>query len=289
MAEPRRVAVLGTGIMGAPIARNLHDAGFDITVWNRTRAKAEGLGATVADDPAAVVRDADVVVTMLSDVDAVLGTMRDGGALDALSDDAIWLQMSTIGLDGNETAARAAAERGIAYVDAPVLGSKQPAEAGELVVLASGPKDALDALEPLFDVIGKKTLRLGDAGEGSRLKLVVNAWIVSMVESLAETIGFAQKIGIDPETFLATIDGAPMGAPYAQVKGKTMIERQFPPSFPLKLALKDAELVLEAAEGLDLPVAKAAAAQFRRSVELGHGDEDMAAVYEAVAHDLEEK
>ena len=290
MSDQPTVAVLGTGIMGAPMASNIAKAGFETRVWNRTPDKAQPVaedGASVADSPAAAVEGADIVVTMLADGDAVDAVMSDGGALEAMRDDAIWLQTSTVGIAALERLAQLADERGVRFVDAPVVGTKQPAEQGQLTVLASGPPDALDACTPVFEAVGGRTIRLGEAGEGTRLKLVINNWLLGIVEDLAETIAFAEHIGVPPETFLGAIDGSTVGAPYAQLKGKQILAREFPPAFPLSLALKDARLVLEAAErhGVSLKVAQAAAEQFERAEKLGHGDEDMAAVYYASAAD----
>ena len=166
-----------------------------------------------------------------------------------------------------------------------MLGTKGPAEQGKLTVLASGPDDALDRSSPVFDAIGAKTVRLGEAGAGTRLKLVINNWLLSLLGNLAETIAFAESINVDPKSFLEAIDGGAVGSPYAQMKGPMMIERDFTTAFPLKLALKDLELVLEAAERHDaeMRVAGAAAQNFRKAVDQGHGDEDMSAVYHASA------
>src|SRR6266496_1884128 len=169
-----RIAVLGTGVMGGPIARNLAAAGHDVRAWNRTREKAEGLGAEVADTPAEAVRDAEAVITMLSDGPAVEAVLPE------LDDDVLWIQMSTVGVD--DTARFA--ERHSRFLDAPVLGSKPQAEAGELLVLAAG-KERPDEL---FDAIASRVLWLADEpGAGTRLKLVVNLWIMNLVENLAET------------------------------------------------------------------------------------------------------
>lgn len=273
-----RVAVLGTGTMGAPMARNIADAGMDVRVWNRTRERAEGI-AEVADSAADAVRDADVMVTMLSDGDAVEAVARD--ALDALPDGAVWLQMSTVGIAANERLATLAEERGVAFVDAPVSGTKKPAEDGELVVVASGPREARERAKPVFDAVGSKVVELGEAGEAQRFKLVMNAWLAALVDTLAETLAFAESIDVDPSRFLSAIDGAAVGAPYAQLKGKMMIERSFPPSFSLDLMRKDAGLVLEAAERHDFeaPLMETVARVFDRAIEAGHGDEDMAAAF----------
>jgi 3-hydroxyisobutyrate dehydrogenase len=272
-----RVAVLGTGIMGAPMARNLATAGHEVRAWNRSPEKAQGIdGVEPAADIAEAVRDADVVVTMLSDAGAVEAVVRE--ALPAL-DGRVLVQMSTIGPE----ATGRLAEQVEAFVDAPVLGTKAPAEEGKLIVLASGPEDVRERVAPVFDAVGAKTVWLGEAGAGSRLKLVLNTWLLALTEGLAEAIALAEALGVDPQTFLDTIDGGPMGAPYANFKGKLMIERDFPPSFPLELALKDARLALAAADeqGLRLPVLEAVAEQMRRADEAGHGREDMAATIHA--------
>ncbi|HKN94347.1 MAG TPA: NAD(P)-dependent oxidoreductase [Thermoleophilaceae bacterium] len=278
------VAVLGTGIMGGPMAKNVAGAGLDTRVWNRTREKAEGLGLPVAGSPAEAVDGADIVLTMLAEGGAVESVMTEGGALDAMGDDAVWLQASTVGIAATERLSTLAEKRGIAYVDAPVLGTKAPAEKGELTILASGPDAALDICEPVFDAIGAKTVRLGEAGAGTRLKLVTNTWLLSLLGDLAESVAFAERLGVEPERFLEAIDG-PTGSPYAQMKGPMMIKRDFSTSFPLKLALKDLELVLDAADRHDarMPVAAATAESFRRAIDQGHGDEDMSAVFLASA------
>ncbi|HYH90885.1 MAG TPA: NAD(P)-dependent oxidoreductase [Solirubrobacteraceae bacterium] len=275
-----RVAVLGTGIMGAPMARNLRAAGHEVSAWNRSPEKAALDGIDAAGSIAEAVSGADVVVTMLADGDAVEAV---AGEAFAAMDGAVLAQMSTIGVAATERVAERARAADVPFVDAPVLGTKQPAEQGALIVLASGPDDVRDRVAPVFDAVGAKTLWLGDAGAGSRLKLVINTWLLSLTEGLAEAIALAGELGVDPQTFLDTIDGGPIGAPYAQLKGKLMIDGDFPPSFPLDLALKDARLALAAAEerGLRLGALAAVAEQMERAVEAGHGSEDMAATIHA--------
>jgi 3-hydroxyisobutyrate dehydrogenase len=285
VAEDLKVALLGTGIMGAAMARNLLGAGMEVRAWNRSTEKAEPLaddGATVVEDPAEAARGADFLLTMLADADAIEDVVGNG-VLPALAEDAVWLQMSTVGERGHATLAHLAAENGVAFVDAPVLGTKAPAEQGQLVVLASGPEEVREKCEPVFGAVGGRTVWLGEAGEGSRLKLVVNNWIVGLLGVLAETIAFARATGVEPQKFLETIEGGPLGLPYAQIKGGMMIEEEFPTSFSAKLARKDAALVLDAAgaRGLDMAVAFAVAARFDEAIEAGHGEDDMAAVYEA--------
>jgi len=285
MAAISSVAVLGTGIMGAPMARNLRAAGLDVRAWNRTPEKAQALGdagVEVAERPVDAVVGADGVVTMLADGAAVERVMTDDGALAAMDDEAVWIQTSTVGVSAQARLAEAAAERGTAFVDAPVLGTRQPAEAGELIVLAAGEERLRDRCRPVFDAIGSQTRWLGDVGSATRFKLVLNGWIVGLVETLAETLGLARALHIEPQAFLSAIEGGPLDCAYAQTKGAAMADESFePPAFPLRLAAKDARLVLEAAReaGLTLPLMRATCSQFERSIEQGHGDEDMAAAY----------
>jgi len=288
MGDKGTVAVLGTGIMGAAMARRLCGAGFDVRVWNRTRERAEPLaeaGASVAASPAEAADQADYILTVLADGGAVEAVMfGPDGAAGTAGDDVVWLQMSTVGVRAAEVLGRAAALRDLVYVDAPVLGTKEPAERGQLLVLASGPDDARDRCAPVFEAVAGRVLWLGPAGAGSRLKLVVNAWLLGLLGALAESVALAQSIGADPAQFLDAIRGGPLGAPYADLKGRMMMEADFPPSFALHLAHKDVRLVLEAAGDCDmpLPLAGTMAQQFGRATQLGHGDEDLAAVYYAV-------
>ncbi len=281
------IAFLGAGTMGAPMARNLLRSGFDLRLWNRTPERARPLeadGATLCGDPTEAARDAEIVITMLSDAEAVLAAATP--ALDAVAPSAVWLQMSTIGLEGTNRCAEIADRAGVTLVDAPVLGTRQPAENAQLVILASGAPDARERAQPVFDVVGRRTLWLGEAGVGSRCKVVVNSWIVGVVNVLAETIGLAHALDLDPQQFFDAIDGGPLDLPYARLKGAAMIAENFDDAaFRLALARKDADLVLEAAGqlGLELPVMEAVAERMRAVEDDGHGDEDMAATYWATA------
>lgn len=289
MSQDETVAVLGAGgTMGLPMARNIAKAGIEVRAWNRTREKADPLSedrAAVFDTAAEATSGSSIVLTILSDADAVMETMEEvDGALAGMDEGTIWLQMSTIGIDGTERCAELAETHDLVLVDAPVVGTKQPAEEGKLTVLASGPDDALEGCEPIFEAVGQKTVRLGEAGTGTRMKLVINSWLLSLVEGLAETVAFAEGIDIDPAQFLDTISGGPVDNPYAQMKGKMMIERSFEPSFKLELAAKDARLVIEAMErhDLDLPMLDAIRDQLEEAAR-EHGDKDMAAAYLASA------
>lgn len=287
MQARETVALLGTGMMGAGMGRNLLRAGFEVRAWNRTAAKAEPLasdGATVATSPAEAAAGAGIVVTMLADGAAVEAAMTGpSGALGALGDGSVWMQSSTVGVDDTERLAGLAGRHGVEFVDAPVLGTRQPAEQGELTVLASGPERALQRCEPVFDAIGARTLRLGEAGAGTRLKLVVNSWIIGLLGALASTIALARSLGVDPEQFLATIEGGAMGSAYARIKGDLMAAGDYPTSFAVTLAQKDTRLALEAAarHGTDLPLLRVVDGLFDEAIARGLGGADMAAVYEA--------
>jgi 3-hydroxyisobutyrate dehydrogenase len=280
------VAVLGTGTIGEPVARNLVRGGFEVRVWNRTLEKAEPLGqdgAAVCGSAADAAHGAELVLTLLADADATAETVEEV----EFADGAVWVQSATVGVNGAERLAELAQEKGVAFVDAPVLGTREPAEEGKLVVLASGPEGALDRCEPLFDAIGQATRRLGPVPNGSKLKMVTNLWLLAVTDGAAEAIALAEGLGLDPREFLATMEGSQIDTPYLHLKGEAMLERRLDPSFKLKLAEKDASLVLEAAAraGVETRLARAVREAFERAVELGHGDEDMAAVYFAARRD----
>ncbi len=277
-----RIGLLGTGIMGAGMARSIIRAGHDLTVWNRSHDKAAPLaddGATVVTDPVDAVRGADVVVTMLYDADSVADVLGQVG--DAFSDDSVWLQTSTVGLDGVDRLARLARDHGIAMLDAPVLGTKEPAEKGALTVLVGGDESLRERVEPVLDAIGAGTVWVGsELGDGHRLKLVANSWVLSLVTATGQAIGLAQRLGVDPQLFLDAISGGPLDAGYAQLKGKAMLARKFPASFGADGALKDAGLIAAAMEsvGMDASVMQAIHDRFVATVDAGHGREDMASV-----------
>lgn len=277
------IAFLGTGTMGAPMARHLLGAGHRVRVWNRTREKAEPLvehGARVARDPAEAIDGADVLVTMLLDAHATEAAVGDG--LRCARPGMLWWQAGTVGIAGTERLSGLAAEHGLAYVDAPVLGTKQPAEDGKLLVLAAGPADALDRLEEdVFGPTAARVLRVGDApGAATRLKLVANHWVFVLVQGVAETVQLARALDVDPALWLKAIEAGPLDSAYAQLKGKAMIAGEFPPSFGLDNAAKDTRLILEAAADNDLGLgfAQVIRDRFAAASAAGHGDEDMAAV-----------
>ncbi|UKY50030.1 NAD(P)-dependent oxidoreductase [Streptomyces inhibens] len=279
------VAVLGTGIMGAAMARNLARAGLDVRVWNRTRARAEPLaadGARVTDTPAEAVDGADAVLTMLLDGDAVLDALRQ--AAPALPAGAVWLQMSTVGAEGLAPLARFADEHALRFVDAPVLGTKAPAEKGGLTILAAGPEDVRERAGQVFDIVGSITRWVGEdgaSGAASRLKLVVNSWVLTIINGTGEALALAKGLGVDPRDFLAAIAGGSLDMPYLRMKSELILSEDYPASFTVSAARKDARLITEAARdaGVRLDLVPAAAERFRRAEEQGHGEEDGTAAY----------
>jgi 3-hydroxyisobutyrate dehydrogenase len=278
------VAFIGTGRMGGPMAANLARGGFDVRVWDRTVTHAEPLaadGAVVATSPAEAATDAAIVITMLADGAATeQAATGPGGMLDA-GPGIIWVQMGTVGVEWTTRLASIAADRGAVFVDAPVSGSEGPAKAGQLVILASGPAQVRDVLAPVFGVLGRDTVWLGPAGNGTKTKLVLNNWLADLAEMTAETLSFARRLGLDPAEVVDLLQSNPLGAPYAVQKARVMLAGDFSPAFALKHALKDAELAAQAAQasGATLTLTSALLPRWRDTAASGHGDEDVAAVY----------
>jgi 3-hydroxyisobutyrate dehydrogenase len=270
--------------MGQPMAANLARAGFEVRAWNRSPAKIgplAGANVVLASSPAEAADGADVVLTMLSDGDAVLAAMLgEQGALTEMSADSVWLQMSTIGETATARCAELAEPHLISFVDAPVLGSRGPAENRELITLASGPQQLRDRLQPVFDALSRKTIWLGPAGAGTRLKLVLNAWVLTVVEAGAELVALAEGFGLDPAMIFEALDGGPLDLPYLRMKAKAIAERDFQPAFRLALAAKDAELAEEAARqrGLELPLLTLLAERLALGA-ASYPDQDISATY----------
>jgi 3-hydroxyisobutyrate dehydrogenase len=280
-----RVAVLGTGTMGTAMARSLLRSHLAVTVWNRNAGRARPLvdaGARLAADPADAVRNADIVLTMLFDTDAVLAVA--GTFLPAVGAGAVWMQSSTIGADGMKAVASAAASHGVQVVDAPVLGTKDPAERATLTVLASGDETAVATLRPVFDAIGSRTIIVGDrVGAASDLKLVCNAWVASLTAGTAQSIALARDFGLEPTQFIDAVAGSASDSPYVHLKGTTILEGTRAPQFALDGLLKDLRLAQATAGSAnptpyldDLEQLYAAASRD------GHGGDDVAWVYDAI-------
>lgn len=281
------VALLGTGIMGTAMARTLLRDGHRVTVWNRTAARAEPLradGAAVAASPAEAVTGAEVVVTILGDGETALAVMAD--AAPGLRTGQVWAQMGTVAVDDVPRLAALAAEHGVTFVDAPVQGTKQPAEQGNLVVLAAGPEKARPVLEPVFGTLGSRTLWLDEDGAGAagtRLKLAAVSYAISLTSVIAESVALTRALGLDPALLGEVLTGGPLDNAYLQVKMKAIVEDELAPSFAVRTAEKNTRIIHDAAAsaGIRVDVNDAAGERFRRAIEQGHGDADMAATYHA--------
>jgi 3-hydroxyisobutyrate dehydrogenase len=282
------VTVLGAGIMGSAMTRNLVAAGVKTRVWDRSSAATAPLaaaGAVVASSAREAVQDADVVITMLPTADAAESVVFDEGVADAFADGAVWAQMGTVGVEATvRFGERLAAQRpGVLFVDAPVSGSKGPAEQGQLLILASGPAAAADRLDPVFAILGRKTVWLGQAGQGSRVKLAVNAYMSILIEGVAETLELADRFGIGHQQLADAIEGGPLDAPIADAKLHKMDRGDYAPEFPLEWALKDVDLAIGAAGGEAPPLLAALSSQWHAAVAAGHGRQDISAARLALA------
>ena len=278
------IAFLGTGRMGSPMAANLAHAGFGVRAWNRTASRAAALaadGATVAASPAQAVKGAGILITMLADGPATEQAAIGPDGFLPRACGVIWVQMATVGVEWTERLADAAARYGVTFVDAPVSGSEGPARAGQLTILASGPGQVRDLLAPVFGTLGRATVWLGPAGQGTRAKLVLNSWLVDLTEATAETLAFARQLGLDPAAIVGLLQSTPLGSPYAAQKAGLMLAGDFAPAFALKHALKDAELAAVAAQasGAELTLTQALLPRWRRAAADGHAEDDLAAIY----------
>ena len=277
------VAVLGIGAMGHGMATSALRAGIPTIVWNRTveatRDLAE-LGAEVAETAAGAARRAAIVVTMVTDADAVLSIARDQGMLAALAPGAIWAQMSTIGMAGTDrVVAMAGAERpDVMLLDAPVSGSKDPAEHGQLTIFASGPDEARPGVAPLFDALGQRTIWVGAAGAGTRLKLVNNTWLAFAAEAVAESVALARRLGLETETVVDALGGGPLVSTWQAAKLRRIADGEFSAQFALSLALKDVHLALQSAGGDRFAVLACLADEWQQAVEQGLGEQDLTIV-----------
>lgn len=287
MSAGPTVALLGTGIMGAGMGHNVLAAGLSLRVWNRTASKAQPLveaGATPAADPAEAVRGADVVVTMLGDADDVVAVMDD--AAGGLAAGQVWLQTTTVGVEPLGRLVPVAERHGLTLLDAPVLGTRAPAESGQLVMFVAGDPAARATVDPVLDAVGKQTVWVADTAAdaaASRLKLVANSWVLAVTAATGESVALAEALGVDPQAFLDAVAGGPLDLPYLQLKAKAIVGDDWTPSFTVDNAAKDAGLIVDAAgaAGVRLDVAEAVRTRLRRASERGHGGDDMAAAYKA--------
>jgi 3-hydroxyisobutyrate dehydrogenase len=277
-----RVGLLGVGLMGSAMARRLLDQGVGVIAWDRdpehVRPLEGGRGAR-AESPSEVVKGAGVVITMLPTADIIHALVDP--LLDEWPADTIWLQMSSVGAAEADELTQAAAAHGVTLVDAPVSGSTHPAEEGQLTILASGPDSARTTVEPIFNALASRVLWVGEAGTGSRLKLAANHWMITMIAALAESMQVCREMGLDQEQFIALLDGGPLGSAYALQKLDEMRRHDYPAGFPVRLALKDLQLVREVqtSSGATMPVLDVVLELFT-TADADLADLDLAAIYE---------
>ncbi|MBG0777844.1 MAG: NAD(P)-dependent oxidoreductase [Desulfovibrionaceae bacterium] len=285
----RKIAFLGTGIMGAPMARNVLASGIAVAAWNRSAVKAQALeedGATVAASPASAASGAEAAVCMLTGpeaVDAVLFGAE--GVFSAAAPPPIVVNMSTVPPDYSRALAARVGERGATLVDAPVSGSLKPAIDGQLVILASGPEGAIDAVEPAFAAMGKKTVRCGDAGAGSAMKMMINLLLAVCMGGMAEAVHMGRRCGLSTEAMLDVILSGAVACKLFELKAPMFRSGEFPPQFPLKHMLKDMRFILRTADeaGAPAPAGHAAFQLLRQAAGMGLADNDFAATFEALA------
>ena len=289
MTEIERVAFLGTGIMGSRMAANVVVGEFEVKVWNRTREKAEAVaelsGAGLASTPAEAAEGADAVITMVVDspeVEAVL--FGDNGAAGSLKEGAIAIDMSTIAPTAATTIAERLAEKGIAFIDAPVSGSSPKAEDATLTIMAGASNADFKRALPLLESMGELIVHCGPVGHGQMVKLLNNTLAATNAAALAEAIAVAEKAGLDMPALSKVVAASSGNSTMFQLKSGPMIEHHYEPLFKLDHMLKDVRHLLNAAEGLgaQTPVAEAAKSLYEAASALGHGNEDFAAVIEAL-------
>jgi 3-hydroxyisobutyrate dehydrogenase len=282
------VTVIGAGIMGSAMTRSLVAAGVQTRVWDRSATATAALadaGAVVAASAREAVRDADVVITMLPTAEAVESVIFGGDVADVFADGCVWAQMGTIGIEATRRIRdRLASQRpAVLFVDAPVSGSKGPAEQGQLLILASGPAAAAARLSPVFDILGRKTVWLGEVGQGSLVKLLVNTYMSILIEGVAETMELADRLGVSHQQLAEAIEGGPLDAPIADAKLHKIDRGDFTAEFPLEWALKDVDLTISAAGDRTPPLLAALSRQWHAAVAAGHGRQDISAARLALA------
>jgi len=277
-----RVGLLGVGLMGSAMAQRLLDQGIDVIAWDLNAEHVrdlEGRGGEPAQTPDDVVHRAGVVITMLPTAEVILDLV--GPLLNDWPKDTIWLQMSSVGAAEADQLTQAAKAHAVTLVDAPVSGSTHPAQEGQLTILASGPDSARTTVEPIFDALASRVLWVGAAGMGSRLKLAANHWMITMVAALAESMHLCQLMGLDQQQFIALLDGGPLGSAYTLQKLDEMRRHEYPAGFPVRLALKDLQLVSEVQQGsrAAMPLLNVTLKRFATASQ-DLADQDLAAIYE---------
>jgi 3-hydroxyisobutyrate dehydrogenase-like beta-hydroxyacid dehydrogenase len=290
MQSTQRIAFAGLGIMGAPMARNLLEAGYDVSVYTRTTEKAERFatehGARAARTPAEAVEGADALVTMVPDAPQVEEVLfAPSGAADALPEGALVVDMSTTSPTASREISRRLSERGLAFVEAPVSGSKPKAEDGTLTIMAGGEPDSFERARPLFEAMGERIVHVGPLGHGQMAKLVTNTMGALNAAALAEAVRTAKAAGLDRDAFLEVAAGSAAASAMLNLKGPPMFDESFEPAlFKLEHMLKDVRHTLEEAGslGFELQLGALAETLYARAAESGHGEQDFAAVYTAL-------
>lgn len=274
-----RVAFLGLGIMGRPMAANLVKAGHEVTVWNRTPGK-QVEGAPSAESPAEAARDAEVVWVCVSDTSAVESVLFGPQGVEASAGAGmIVVDSSTISPSAERSFAQKLAAKGVEYVDAPVTGSKVAAQSGSLIFMAGGDEGVLQKLDPLFKALGKQVFHMGETSKGQAAKLVMNLQIAVIYQGFAEALTLATKLGVDVEKLLPLIQASMVRSGVVDYKAPFILRRDFSPNFPLRLMLKDIHLALNAAKEarVKLPALETVEEIYEMATEEGHQDLDYAA------------
>ncbi|XP_057797167.1 glyoxylate/succinic semialdehyde reductase 2, chloroplastic isoform X2 [Salvia miltiorrhiza] len=291
---PTRVGFLGLGIMGSPMAQNLIKAGCDVTVWNRTKSKCDpliSLGAKYKPSPEEVAASCDVTFAMLADpesaVDVACGKQ---GAASGMSPGKGYVDVSTVDGPTSKLISARIKSTGALFLEAPVSGSKKPAEDGKLIFLTAGDKSLYEIAAPYLDLMGKSRFYLGDVGNGAAMKLVVNMIMGSMMASFSEGLLLSEKVGLDPSVLVEVISEGAISAPMYSMKGPSMVKSLYPTAFPLKHQQKDLRLALGLAESVSqaTPVAAAANELYKVAKSQGLSDDDFSAVIEALKPNLKQ-
>jgi len=279
--KDKKIGFIGLGTMGLPMAQNILKAGYDLGVYNRTESRAEifrDKGATVYYAPWELAESSDVIIIMVSAPDDLLEIIE--SIKDVISSGKIVINMSTVSYEATREAAALVKTKSCRFLDAPVSGSKQPAEQASLVILAGGEENLLDECGPLLMTMGTKAIHCGDIGSGTMMKLMINMLLGSMMASFCEALVFGKKVGLKPEDMLTTIEAGALNCPMFKLKGQNILRQDFAKAFPIDLLFKDLNLALEAGGKIGLPLMQTAAAReaFCGAIGLELGDLDMSAL-----------
>jgi 3-hydroxyisobutyrate dehydrogenase-like beta-hydroxyacid dehydrogenase len=284
----KRVGFCGLGIMGSRMARNLAQKGFAVTVWNRTRARAEELttfGVKVAASPAEVAAQVDAFCTCVADPPALREvTLGPTGLLGAARTGQLFVDFSTVSPDLSRELAAAAAAHGVDFVEAPVTGSKNGADKGTLLMMVGASEAAFERAQPVFKAVGEKAILCGPVGAGSQVKLAGNVLIALMLEGLSEGMLLSQKAGVDPRKLLEVVQASGFRSPYYDFKGPALLKRDFETHFSIDLMFKDLSLFLESAAKHRVPTPASAAVKevYQLARAQGKGERDIGAVVTAL-------